>query len=437
VRGCRVYLSSEITKPKGAHHRCWWDTVTPIQLRRIRTRLIAFAEDLFQSIPRKDQRRWGQSYLRGLLLDGKRKSVQPMAARLARGAPQADAYALEQALQQFVNQSPWDPVPVRRRLAERMTAAIGPAAWVIDDTGFPKFGRHSVGVAPQYCGALGKVANCQVGVSVHAVTDQASCPLDWRLFLPEEWDADVERRRKAHVPDGERHRPKWQLALELLDELAAWDLTPPVVLADAAYGEVGEFRLGLEQRELAYVVQVPGKLSAYPEDVVPELAAYAGRGRPPVPRYRKRRSSLRQLVGAAGEPAATTVAWREGADGEQLTSRFVALRVRPAGIRLRRATRGGQLPVRWLVAEGPDSEPEPIKYWLASLPETTPLEQLVGLAKLRWRVEHDYRELNDALGLDHFEGRSFKGWHHHVTLVSVAHAFVTLERLDPKVRASA
>jgi SRSO17 transposase len=437
VRGCRVYLSSEITKPKGAHHRCWWDTVTPTQLRRIRTRLIAFAEDLFQSIPRKDQRRWGQSYLRGLLLDGKRKSVQPMAARLARGAPQADAYALEQAMQQFVNQSPWDPVPVRRRLAQRMTAAIGPAAWVIDDTGFPKFGRHSVGVAPQYCGALGKVANCQVGVSVHAATDQASCPLDWRLFLPEEWDADVERRRKAHVPDGERHRPKWQLALELLDELAAWDLTPPVVLADAAYGEVGEFRLGLEQRELAYVVQVPGKLSAYPEDVVPELAGYAGRGRPPVPRYRKRRSSLRQLVLAAGEPAATTVAWREGADGEQLTSRFVALRVRPAGIRLRRATRGGQLPVRWLVAEWPDSEPEPIKYWLASLPETTPLEQLVGLAKLRWRVEHDYRELKDALGLDHFEGRSFKGWHHHVTLVSVAHAFVTLERLDPKVRASA
>jgi SRSO17 transposase len=437
VRGCRVYLSSEITKPKGAHHRCWWDTVTPTQLRRIRTRLIAFAEDLLQSIPRKDQRRWGQSYLRGLLLDGKRKSVQPMAARLARGAPQADAYALEQALQQFVNQSPWDPVPVRRRLAERMTAAIGPAAWVIDDTGFPKFGRHSVGVAPQYCGALGKVANCQVGVSVHAVTDQASCPLDWRLFLPEEWDAGVERRRKAHVPDGERHRPKWQLALELLDELAAWDLTPPVVLADAAYGEVGEFRLGLEQRELAHVVQVPGKLSAYPEDVVPELAAYAGRGRPPVPRYRKRRSSLRQLVLAAGEPAATTVAWREGADGEQLTSRFVALRVRPAGIRLRRATRGGQLPVRWLVAEWPDSEPEPIKYWLASLPETTPLEQLVGLAKLRWRVEHDYRELKDALGLDHFEGRSWQGWHHHVTLVSVAHAFVTLERLDPKVRASA
>jgi SRSO17 transposase len=411
--------------------------VTPTQLRRIRTRLVAFAQDLFESIPRKDQRRWGQTYLRGLLLDGKRKSIQPMATRLARGDPQADADAFEQALQQFVNQSPWDPVPVRRRLAQRMTAAIGPQAWVIDDTAFPKFGRHSVGVAPQYCGALSKVANCQVGVSIHAATDQASCPLDWRLFLPESWDNDAQRRRTAHVPQAERHRPKWQLALELLDELADWDPVAPVLLADAAYGEVGEFRLGLEQRELTYVVQVPGTISAYPQEVVPETVPYAGRGRPPVARYLKRRSSLRQLVLAAGERAAHTVTWREGADGEQLVSRFVALRVRPAGIRLRRATRRGELPVRWLLAEWPAGEPEPTKYWLANLPQTTPLQQIVHLAKLRWRVEHDYRELKDALGLDHPEGRSWQGWHHHVTLVSVAHAFVTLERLDPKARASA
>jgi SRSO17 transposase len=411
--------------------------VTPAQLRRIRTRLATFAEDLLDSLPRKDQRRWGQTYLRGLLLDGKRKSIEPMAARLTKGDPQADAYAVEQALQQFVNQSPWDPTPVRRRLAQRMTTAIAPAAWVIDDTGFPKFGRYSVGVAPQYCGALGKVANCQVGVSVHAVTDQASCPLDWRLFLPPEWDDDAERRRKAHLPQAERHRPKWQLALELLDELAAWDLVPPVILADAAYGEVSEFRLGLEQRQLGYVVQVPGTISAYPEDVAPERAASTGRGRPSLPRYRQRRSSLKQLVAAAGGQAATTVTWRQGADGGQLVSRFVALRVRPAGIKLRRAARGGELAVRWLLAEWPDGEPEPAKYWLANLPAEVLLQRLVWLAKLRWRVEHDYRELKDALGLDHFEGRSFKGWHHHVTLVSVAHAFVTLERLDPKVRASA
>jgi SRSO17 transposase len=274
-------------------------------------------------------------------------------------------------------------------------------------------------------------------VSIHAVTDQASCPLDWRLFLPESWDEDAERRRKAHLPQGERHRPKWQLALDMLDELAAWDLAPPVILADAAYGEVAQFRLGLEQRQLAYVVQVPGTLSAYAEDVAPETVPYTGRGRRPVARYRQRRSSLRQLVLAAGEQTARAVAWREGADGQQLVSRFVALRVRPAGVRLRRAVKGSELPMRWLLAEWPDGEPEPVTYWLASLPAEVPLARLVGLAKLRWRVEHDYRELKDALGLDHFEGRSFKGWHHHVTLVSVAHGFVTLERLDPKVHASA
>ncbi len=411
--------------------------MTPAQLRRIRTRLAAFAEDLFASIPRKDQRRWGQSYRRGLLLDGKRKSIQPMAVRLARGDPAADADALEQALQQFCNQSPWDPVPVRRRLAQRMTTAIGPAAWVIDDTGFPKFGRHSVGVAPQYCGALGKVANCQVGVSVHAATDQASCPIDWRLFLPQEWDHDAQRRRKAHLPADQRHRPKWQLALDMLDELAAWDLAPPVLLADAAYGEVNQFRLGLEQRQLAYVVQVPGTISAYAQDVAPQTLPYPGRGQPSKPRYRQPRASVKQLVLAAGQGVARTLSWREGADGAPLVSRFVALRVRPAGVQLRRAARGGELPVRRLLAEWPEQEAEPVKYWLASLPADISLERLVHLAKLRWRVEHDYRELKDALGLDHFEGRSFKGWHHHVTLVSVAHAFVTLERLDPKVRASA
>jgi SRSO17 transposase len=415
-------------------------TITPARLRRLRKRLVAFAEDVFASLPRKDQRQRGETYLRGLLLDGKRKSIQPMAARLAAAdADGAGVRDLEQALQQFVNQSPWDPTAVRQRLAQRMTAAIGPAAWVIDDTAFPKFGRWSVGVAPQYCGALGKVANCQVGVSIHAVTDQASCPIDWRLFLPPEWDDDLERRRKAHVPPDQRHRPKWQLALEMLDELAGWGLVPPVVLADAAYGEVSQFRLGLEERELAYVVQVPGTLSAYAPDVAPEPVPYNGRGRPPVPRYRQPRSSLRQLVLDVGDQTATTVAWRQGADGQELASRFVALRVRPAGVRLRRAARGqgGELPLRWLLAEWPDGEPEPVKYWLASLPADTPLQRLVGLAKLRWRVEHDYRELKDALGLDHFEGRSFEGWHHHVTLVSAAHAFLTLQRLDPKAAAPA
>ena len=208
-----------------------------------------------------------------------------------------------------------------------------------------------------------------MGYSMHAATDQASCPINWRLFLPESWDTDQARRRAAHVPERVGHRPKWQLVLDMVDELAGWGLVPPVVVADAGYGESGELRLGLEKRGLAYVVQVKGTTSAYPEAVGQEAAPYAGRGRRPRPRYRATRSSLAQLVLAAGQAAAKTVAWREGVRGK-LRSRFVALRVRPAGVKLRRAVQGGELPVRWLLAEWPPDQPEPVKYWLASRPRT-------------------------------------------------------------------
>ena len=402
--------------------------MTPAELARVRRRLVAFAAEVLEPLARADQRRWGECYLRGLMLDGKRKSIQPMAERLPDGN--------EQALQQFVSQSPWDWRPVRQRLATQMTAAVDPDAWIVDDTGFPKFGNASVGVARQYSGTLGKVANCQVGVSIHAATDQASCPIDWRLVLPESWDQDAARRRAAHLPEAVRHRPKGQLVLDMLDELAAWDLAPPVVVADAGDGESGELRLGLEARGLAYVVQVKATTSAYPEAVAPQVAPYPGRGRRPRSRYRATRSSLAELIMAAGPSAAKTVAWREGTRG-RLRSRVVALRVRPAGVKLRRAVAGGELQVRWLLAEWPADQATPVKYWLASLREEVPLVELVRLAKLRWRIEHDYRELKDGLGLDHFEGRSFGGWHHHVTLVSAAHAFVTLQRLDPKPAAPA
>jgi SRSO17 transposase len=402
--------------------------VKPAELARVRGRLVGFAEEMLAPLARGDQRRWGEVYLRGLMLDGKRKSVEPMAARLADGD--------EQCLQQFVNQSPWAWEPVRWRLARRLSAAIAPVAWIVDDTGFPKFGRSSVGVARQYCGALGKVGNCQVGVSINAASDEASCPLDWRLFLPEEWDGDEQRRAKAHVPVEERHRPKWQLALEMIDALRAHALEPPVLIADAGYGEISEFRLGLAERELDYIVQVKSGTSAYAQEVQPQVGVYSGRGRPPLPRYRQTRSSLKALALAAGAEAATTVAWREGSRG-QLSSRFLALRVRPANVKLRRAAATDELPLAWLVCEWPDGEAEPVKYWLSNLPAETPLGQLVSLAMLRWRVEHDYRELKDALGLDHFEGRSFRGWHHHVTLVSLAHGFLTLERLNPKAHAPA
>jgi SRSO17 transposase len=409
--------------------------VTPAELAAIRVRLEAFADDIFESLPRKDQRARGECYLRGLMLDGRRKSVEPMAARLGE--------VHYQALHHFVAVSPWDWRPVRRRLAERLVDELGPTVWAVDDTGFPKDGERSVGVQRQYSGTVGKTANCQLGVSVNAVTEQASCPLDWRLFLPESWDGDVERRAACHVPARVQHRPKWQLVLDMLDELGAWGLVPPVLVADAGYGEVGEFRQELDDRKIGYVVQVKADTSAYPEQVRPTTAPYTGRGRRPRPRYRDKATSLKQLAMAAGQQAGVELIWRRGSKGLQ-RSRFLALRVRPAGITPRRqaAARaegvGWELPTRWLLVEWPTDKPEPVKYWLSNLPEATPLVELVRLGKLRWRIEQDYRELKGALGLDHFEGRSFAGWHHHVTLVAVAHGYLTLERLGrPKPAASA
>jgi SRSO17 transposase len=369
------------------------------------------------------------------MLDGKRKSIEPMAARLADGD--------EQCLQQFVNQSPWDPVAVRRALARRMSREIAAEGWVIDDTGFPKFGKMSVGVARQYSGSLGKVGNCQVGVSINAATDRASCPLDWRLFIPKEWDSvsefNQDRRTKAKLPEDVHHREKWRLALDMIDELIGWGITPPVVLGDGAYGDNTEFRTSLQQRDISYVLDVKGPTSAYPENARRERPDYQGRGQPPKCRYQDDPSSLRDLALAAGQQATVTVSWREGTRGK-MSSRFLALRVRPANIELRRAANKADedLPVGWLLCEWPDGKDGPVKYWLSNLPENTALTDLVRLGKLRWRIEQDYRELKDALGLDHYEGRTYPGWNHHVTLVTVAHAFLTLERSRrPQARAAA
>ena len=401
------------------------------RLAKVRGRLEAFAGEMFDgAAQRSEQRGWAGVYVRGLMLEGRRKSIEPMAARL----PEGD----EQGLQQFVNQSPWRWEIVRANLAARMVGEIEPEAWIVDDTGFPKKGRWSVGVARQYSGTLGRIDNCQIGVSISAATDQASCPVNWRIFLPQAWDDDAERRAKAHLPDEVVHRPKWQLALDMLDEAAGWGLRAPLVCADAGYGEITAFRIGLEEREIPYIVQVKAGTSAYPPQVEPELRPWKGLGRPPVARYHAKPCSLRALILDAGAEQAVEVCWRHGSRGP-MTSRFIALQVRPANIELRRqaANAATELPLRWLLAEWPNGADEPTDYWLSSLPTDTPIAELVRLGKLRWRIEHDYRELKDALGLDHFEGRSYRGWHHHVTLVSIAHAFLTLERQRPPTRAAA
>ena len=442
----------------------------------MRQRLEAFAADVFAPLARSDQRVKGEAYVRGLLLDGRRKSMQPMAARLG---------VDHQGLQQFVTTSTWDTMAVRSRLACRAVELIDPVAWVFDDTGFPKDGTSSPGVARQYSGTLGKVANCQIGVSVHAVTDTASCPLDWRLFLPESWDvakagpaavkaaiakqrktlknapraaapvppADVDavaaaaaateaarqRRRRSAIPDDEGHRPKWMLALEMLDGLAGHGLRPPLVAADSGYGDNSQFRTALDERGIVYSVQVKGETLAHRCDAAPVARTWSGHGRcgrPPTrPDYPNDPVSIAQHVVDAGRDTAVTVSWREGSKGT-LSSQFVFLRVRPAGHRIPRDP-DGSLPERWLIAEWPDDADEPVTYWLSSQPANTPPTDLIRTAKIRWRIEHDYRELKTGLGLDHFEGRSWTGWHRHVTLVTAAHLFITTLRLDPKAAAPA
>jgi SRSO17 transposase len=413
--------------------------MTPGELAAVRGRLEEFAAEMFAPLVRRDQRDKGATYVRGLLLDGRRKSMQPMAERLG---------VDHQGLQQFVSSSTWAVEEVRKRLARRAVEVIAPQAWVVEDTGFPKDGSASPGVARQYSGTLGKVGNCQIGVSISAVTDTASCPLDWRLFLPERWDdgcaaspaaaaAIRDRRARAGIPDEVRHREKWRLALDMLDELAGWELAPPVVVADAGYGDIAEFRDGLTARGRPWVVQVQGTLSAHPADARPALVPTSGRGRPSRPRYRTKPVALREHVLAAGRAAAVALTWRTGSRGP-LRSHFVVLRVRPAGHhQAARRAADGSLPAVWLLAEWPTDAAEPTDYWLSSLPADAPPAELVRLAKLRWRIEHDYRECKTALGLDHFEGRTFTGWHRHVTLVTAAQLFLTLLRTSPKAAAPA
>jgi SRSO17 transposase len=414
------------------------------QLARVRGDLVVFAAEAFASFARKDQRFWGEVYLRGLMLDGERKSVEPMAARL----PDGD----QQSLQQFLADSTWDPVPVRAAMARRMAELIGPEAVVFDDTGFPKCGNESAGVARQYTGSLGKTANCQVAVTTHLATDAASYPANWRLFLPEKgWDPDsalcvdpgtvAARRARCKIPEDVRHREKWRLALDSLDELTAWGVRVPLALADAGYGDSFEFRQGLQDRGLSYVVGVKADTVAHPAAAERVTPPYSGRGAPPKPGYPDKALPLAALAAGQGKVARRAVAWREGSKtlggkARTLRSRFIAIRVRPAGVAVAKHHRGEDLPECWLLAEWPTGAAAPVQFWLSNLPADTPIKTLVRWAKLRWRIEHDYREMKVGLGLDHFEGRTWRGFHHHVTCVAVAHAFITWLRLGKEPAAA-
>jgi SRSO17 transposase len=392
-------------------------------------------------------------YARGLLTDGRRKSMQPMAGRLG---------ADHQRLQQFITSSTWDYAVVRANVARWFASSQPVEALVVDDTGFPKDGKASPCVARQYSGTLGKIGNCQVGVSVHLAGEQASCAADWRLFCPESWDdqalddpvaaAAARRRRElSRIPDQVRHTEKWRLALEMIAEMTGpggWGLLEqitgaggarPVVAGDIGYGDNALFRQQLTAAGWRYVVAVKGSPRAYPAEAIPQAMPYGGLGQPPKPAYPEPPASLRQLAIARADQI-RPVTWRQGTKTTRgnpaaaMTSHFLAIQVRPASRHITRAA-DRSLPACWLLAEWPPCAEEPTGYWLSTLPQDTPLTEIVRLAKIRWRIEHDYRELKTALGLDHFEGRSHAGWHRHVTLAALAQAFCTMLRTDPKAPA--
>lgn len=363
-------------------------------------------------------------YITGLLLDGERKSIEPIAARLVDDPGQIEA--MRQRLQQCVAVSVWDESTVFARLAQTLDREL-PAVttFVVDDTGFPKKGRHSVGVARQYSGTLGRTDNCQVATSLHLAGERGSGCIGMRLYLPEAWTTDDGRCRAAGVPETITFAPKWQHALALLDAALAAGVRRHVVLGDAAFGEVTAFRDALTTRGLAYVLRVPPHLVAWRPGTrfaIPSPRGATGRPRcTPRPVAAATPLPLSAIAATLGHRRVT---WREGSRGRQ-ASRFAAVRVHLAH---RHAEGAGPGPEVWLLSEWPREEPAPTKYYLSSLPATTSLRTLVRVGKLRWRIERDYQELKGELGLDHFEGRTWNGFHHHVALCAAAHAFLALRR---------
>jgi len=395
----------------------------PRELKALDQRLTAFLEDLLAPLGRKERRHWARVYVQGLLLDGERKSIEPMATRI----PGADV----QALRQFVGQSPWAVEAVQRQLARKVVDLLSdPEVWILDETSFPKAGDHSVGVARQYCGALGKVANCQVAVTLHWSSAEASCPLGWRLYLPQAWIEDKERARQVKLPEGVVYRSQAELALDLIDQMLSWEVPRLPVVADSAYGTSFEFREQLRRRGLSYVVAVEPRTVIWKEDpkgipVPPSAPTGRPRRYPPLaltPAPQDLATVARQLPAAAWKK----VTWRAGSRGPQ-RSRFAPLKVWAA--HGWRAQRHPERVAEWLLIEWPEGETAPTKYWLAHWDGDRPgLRRMARIAHARWRIEMDYRELKEELGLDHFEGRHWLGWHHHVTLVTLAYAFLRLEQ---------
>lgn len=395
---------------------------------RMSHRLQAYLDGLTEVAGHADRVVPIENYTKGLLLPIERKSVEPMAARLAPGRVRQ----MHQSLHHIVAEAPWNDEAILRRVREQVLPAMTRreklAAWIVDASGFPKKGTHSVGVTRQYCGQLGKQENCRVAVSVSLATEQASLPAAYRLYLPEVWANDRQRRQQAGVPTEIHFQTKPEIALSQIRLLVEEGVPRGVVLTDAAYGNDHDFREGLEALELRYAVGIQSSTTLWPPQSKPLPPLPKGKmGRPPRLLRRDQQHqplSAKELALCLGAKDLHNVAWREGTRGT-MRSRFAALRVRVAH---RDYWRNQPRPEEWLLIEWPKEEKEPTKYWLSNLPASLSLRKLVAIAKLRWRIERDYEELKQELGLGHFEGRNWRGFHHHATLSIAAYGFLVRER---------
>jgi SRSO17 transposase len=391
-------------------------------------RFAAYLDALVAVLGHASRAAAAQAYCIGLLLPGERKSIEPIAARIAPDRVQAT----HQSLHHMVAKAAWADAALLRAVREQVLPAIarhGPVRyWIVDDTGFPKQGKHSVGVARQYCGELGKQDNCQVAVSLSVANDQASLPIAYRLYLPDAWAADPKRRAKAGVPEAVGFETKTAIALGQIRQALDEGVPVGVVLGDAGCGDETDFRVGVAALDLQYVLGIRSATTVWPPGQAPlPPAPWSGRGPRPT---RLRRSpehqpvSVKELALSLPPRAWRSVTWREGSQAE-LASRFAARRLRPAH---RDTLRSEPWPEEWLLIEWPEGAAEPSKYWLSNLPPHTALKDLVHTAKARWRIERDYQELKQEIGLGHYEGRGWRGFHHHASLSIAAYGFLVAER---------
>jgi SRSO17 transposase len=383
---------------------------------------------LAQAAEHADREEPLKAYCKGLLLPGERKSVEPMAARLAPN----NVRQMHQSLHHVVADSPWDDELMLSRVRQSVLPAMEKngeiEAWIIDDTGFAKKGTHSVGVARQYCGQLGKQDNCRIAVSLSIATATSSLPIAWTLYLPDIWAKDRQRRKQAGIPSDIGFATKAQIALKQINKAVEDGIPTAPVLADAGYGNDSHFRATITKLGLTYMVGVQSSTTVWKPGEAPlEKKPWKGKGRPTTLLRRDKNHqpvSVKQLALSLSPEAWHNVSWREGSQ-DKLRSRFTAVRIRPAH---RDTWQSQPHPEEWLLIEWPQAEAEPNKYWLSTLPEHFSLKQLVYRAKHRWIIERDYQELKQELGLGHYEGRGWRGFHHHATLCIAAYGFLVAER---------